>query len=163
MRDVERLLTAALVEIAAVDPAHPDARHASRAYFAELDRRSDRGFDPARGDPPSRTSCGRPPACSLSPTCGRAGRLRRAQASRRRAGRVKRMWVAASARGLGLGRRLLGELEARARASGAPVARLETNRHLVEAIALYRSAGYREVPPFNDEPFADHWFEKRLR
>jgi hypothetical protein len=41
--------------------------------------------------------------------------------------------------------------------------RLETNRALVEAIALYRSAGYRKVPAFNDEPFADHWFEKTLR
>ena len=40
--------------------------------------------------------------------------------------------------------------------------RLETNRELTEAIAMYRRAGYVEVPPFNDEPFADHWFEKRL-
>jgi ribosomal protein S18 acetylase RimI-like enzyme len=70
--------------------------------------------------------------------------------------------VSESARGLGLGRRLLEELEARAIESGAPMARLETNRHLIEAIGLYRSAGYREVPAFNDEPFADHWFEKEL-
>jgi hypothetical protein len=40
--------------------------------------------------------------------------------------------------------------------------RLETSDLLVEAVALYRSAGYREVPAFNDEPFAHHWFEKRL-
>jgi hypothetical protein len=40
--------------------------------------------------------------------------------------------------------------------------RLETNRALGEAIALYRSAGYREVAAFNDETFADHWFEKRV-
>ena len=40
--------------------------------------------------------------------------------------------------------------------------RLETNRALVEAIALYRSAGYQEVPAFNDEPFAQHWFAKPL-
>ena len=72
------------------------------------------------------------------------------------------MWVLGSARGLGIGRRMLGELEARVAESGATVARLETNRALVEAIALYRSAGYREVPAFNDEPFADHWFEKQL-
>jgi ribosomal protein S18 acetylase RimI-like enzyme len=73
------------------------------------------------------------------------------------------MWVSASARGLGLGRRLLEELESRVTASGATTARLETNRALVEAITLYRSAGYREVPAFNDEPFADHWFEKNLK
>jgi ribosomal protein S18 acetylase RimI-like enzyme len=72
------------------------------------------------------------------------------------------MWVAESARGLGIGRRLLAELEGRALRSGAVTARLETNRSLVEAIAMYRSAGYVEVPAFNDEPFAHHWFEKRL-
>lgn len=44
----------------------------------------------------------------------------------------------------------------------SPVVRLETNESLVEAIALYRSAGYAEVEPFNDEPYAHHWFEKRL-
>jgi ribosomal protein S18 acetylase RimI-like enzyme len=53
-------------------------------------------------------------------------------------------------------------LERHARAAGVAVLHLETNRALVEAIALYRSAGYREVPAFNDEPYAHHWFEKRL-
>jgi hypothetical protein len=46
--------------------------------------------------------------------------------------------------------------------AGATVAHIETSRHLTEAISLYRSAGWVEVAPFNDEPFADHWFEKRL-
>ena len=54
---------------------------------------------------------------------------------------IKRMWVAESARGLGIARRLLAALEADAAASGATMARLETNKALVEAIALYRSAG----------------------
>jgi GNAT superfamily N-acetyltransferase len=76
---------------------------------------------------------------------------------------LKRMWVTESARGRGIGRRLLTELEARAVGSGASVARLNTNWALVEAISLYRSAGYIEVPAFNLEPFAGHWFEKRLR
>jgi ribosomal protein S18 acetylase RimI-like enzyme len=72
------------------------------------------------------------------------------------------MWVAESARGLGIGRRVLTELEADAVRRGASTVRLETNRALVEAIAMYRSAGYFEVPAFNDEPFAHHWFEKQL-
>ncbi len=72
------------------------------------------------------------------------------------------MWVADTVRGLGVGRRLLGAVEEHARAAGAQVLRLETNRALGEAVVLYRSAGYREVPAFNAEPFADHWFEKRL-
>jgi hypothetical protein len=40
--------------------------------------------------------------------------------------------------------------------------RLETNASLREAANLYRSAGYLEVEAFNDEPYADHGFEKRL-
>ena len=72
------------------------------------------------------------------------------------------MWVSETARGLGIGRRLLAELEASAARSGATKTRLETNRTLTEAIGLYGSAGYVEVAAFNDEPFADHWFEKRL-
>ena len=75
----------------------------------------------------------------------------------------KRMWIAKEARGLGLGRRLLVELENHARDAGAPAARLETNRELKEAIAMYRKAGYVEIEPFNDELYAHHWFERKLR
>ena len=72
------------------------------------------------------------------------------------------MWVDPSARGLGLGRRILSELKEQARRHGVTTVRLETNRTLTEAIHLYRSAGYEEVEPFNEEPYAHHWFEKRL-
>jgi GNAT superfamily N-acetyltransferase len=75
---------------------------------------------------------------------------------------LKRMWVAPQARGLGLGRRLLQELERHAREAGVTTLHLETNRNLTEAITLYRRSGYQEVPAFNDEPYAHHWFEKRL-
>ncbi|NUS49795.1 MAG: GNAT family N-acetyltransferase, partial [Nocardioidaceae bacterium] len=80
----------------------------------------------------------------------------------RRPAEVKRMWVDGSARGLGVGRRLLAEVEAYAAEHGVRALHLETNRSLVEAIALYRSAGYAEVPAFNDEAYAHHWFEKHL-
>lgn len=73
------------------------------------------------------------------------------------------MWVAGTVRWIGLGRRLLAELEARARAAGVRRVQLETKDLLREAINLYTSAGYREVEPFNDEPYADHWFEKPLK
>jgi ribosomal protein S18 acetylase RimI-like enzyme len=72
------------------------------------------------------------------------------------------MWIAPTARGLGVGRRMLHELEQYARSAGVTVVRLETNRTLTEAIALYRRSGYVEVAAFNDEPYAHHWFEKRL-
>jgi DNA-binding MarR family transcriptional regulator/GNAT superfamily N-acetyltransferase len=163
MGDVERLLTAALVEIRAVDPAHPDARACFERYFAEIERRSGTPFDPATGATAEPHEI-RPPAGLLlvaylrdEPVgCGAVKHLAGGPSD------IKRMWVAESARRLGLGRRLLGELEAAAAGAGAPAARLETNRSLREAISLYRSAGYREVPAFNDEPFAHHWFEKDL-
>ena len=75
---------------------------------------------------------------------------------------IKRLWVAESARGLGIARRLLAKLEAEAMRSGASAVRLETNGTLIESIAMYRSSGYVEVAPFNDEPFAHYWFEKAL-
>jgi GNAT superfamily N-acetyltransferase len=77
-------------------------------------------------------------------------------------GSLKRMWVAQSARGLGLGRRLLAALEQEARDLGLGMLQLETNRTLTVAIALYRRAGYVEVASFNADPYANHWFEKRL-
>src|SRR5262249_52626807 len=75
---------------------------------------------------------------------------------------IKRLWVSPDVRGLGLGRRLLAELEAWATTQGARMVRLDTNRTLTEAISLYRAAGYRDVTAFNDEPYAHHWFEKVL-
>ena len=70
--------------------------------------------------------------------------------------------VAPAARRLGVGRRLLAELERRAVERGINMIRLETNKALTEAIAMYRAAGYREVRAFNDERYADYWFEKRV-
>ena len=72
------------------------------------------------------------------------------------------MWIAESARGMGLGRRLLHHLERLARENGSTEVHLETNDVLSEALALYRATGYVEVPPFNDEPYADRWFAKQL-
>jgi ribosomal protein S18 acetylase RimI-like enzyme len=72
------------------------------------------------------------------------------------------MWVADNVRGLGIGRRLLAELEQQARGHHKSTVRLETNKALEEAITMYRANGYREVDPFNDEYYAHHWFEKAL-
>jgi DNA-binding MarR family transcriptional regulator/GNAT superfamily N-acetyltransferase len=163
MADVERLLRAGMIEIAVTDPAAPDARHCLRAYYAELDRRFDAGFDVEQSLPAPDTGL-RPPAgillvARLGAEPVGCGALKFGAGG---VGEIKRMWVSDSVRGTGLGRRLLGELEMHAAASGARVLRLETNQALVEAIALYRSAGYTEVPAFNEETYAHHWFEKRL-
>jgi DNA-binding MarR family transcriptional regulator/GNAT superfamily N-acetyltransferase len=161
MAEVERLLTATIVRIAPVDPAHPHARHCMHAFAEEVDRRFERGFDPARSSSATDAELRPPAGLVLVATlhsepvgCG-ALKFHPGEPTL-----LKRMWVAERARGLGLGRRLLAELEARA---AADVIRLETNRVLTEAIALYRSSGYVEVDPFSDEPYAHHWFEKRLR
>jgi GNAT superfamily N-acetyltransferase len=160
---VEQLMTAALVEVSVVDPESRAAQHCLEAYFAELAERFDVGFDPALSIPADAHELRRPAGLMLvvflrtTPVGCAALKLHGT-----RPAEVKRMWVAPSARGLGVGRRLLTELERLAAVDGVRVLRLETNRTLVEAIGLYRSAGYREVEPFNDEPYAHHWFEKRI-
>ena len=163
MGEVQRLLIAAGVEIRSVDPEHPDARYCLAEYVAELNRRSTRGFDPSVGATALPHEV-RPPAGQFFVAylhgeaigCGAVKHHGDAPAE------IKRMWIAPQARGLGLGRRLLENLEACALAGGARVAHIETSAVLAEALALYRSAGWIEVPPFNDEPFADHWLEKSL-
>jgi GNAT superfamily N-acetyltransferase len=161
MGEVERLMRASAVRIAAEPANSADARWCVAQYFRELGERFDAGFDPARSisaDAPELT----PPSgvFVIARLAGRPIGCGALKVKQRRVGEVKRMWVDGEARGLGIGRRLLAALEAEARHFGLDTLRLETNRSLIEAQALYRRAGYREVAPFNDEPYAHHWFEK---
>jgi DNA-binding MarR family transcriptional regulator/GNAT superfamily N-acetyltransferase len=160
---VERLLTAGLVNVDVEDPASAAARFCLESYFAELDTRFDAGFDPRLSISADVDELTEPAGLLL------VARLRgepigcgALKLHGRQPAEVKRMWVAPSARGLGVGRRILGELEERARRRGVGLLRLETNKTLKEASGLYRSAGYVEVEAFNDEPYAHHWFEKPL-
>jgi DNA-binding MarR family transcriptional regulator/GNAT superfamily N-acetyltransferase len=163
MGEVERLLQASMVTFAIEDPSGTDAQWCFDQYFRELNARFDAGFDPAlsiSADAQELTLPlgmlviarlrGRPVGC---------GALKLHQGV---PAELKRMWIAPYVRGLGVGRRLLGELERHARKAGVAVLRLETNRALKEAINLYRCSGYIEVDSFNNEPYAHHWFEKRL-
>jgi DNA-binding MarR family transcriptional regulator/GNAT superfamily N-acetyltransferase len=163
MATVERLLTAGLVEVAPEDPAGAAAQACLAAYFAEIDARFEQGWDqsvgirlePADMAPPRGLILiarldGEPVGCGALWHHGGG------------VADAKRMWVAPRARGLGLGRRLLAELERRAREAGVRTLRLDTNRALTEAIGLYRAAGYEEIERFNDEPHAHHWFAKTL-
>jgi len=160
---VERLLVAGLVEIAPEPPTSAAARHCIEQYFRELDDRFDAGFDPELSISAEAHELTEPNGLLLvarlrdQPVgCGALKFHGRAPAE------IKRMWIDRSARGLGLGRRMLIALEDQAARRSVSTVRLETNRSLAEAISLYRSAGYREVDAFNDEPFAHHWFEKSL-
>lgn len=160
MGEVERLLMASLVELRACHPGEPPARACLRAYARELSQRFEGGFDPAGVDDDELV----PPAglflvatLSAEPVgCG-ALRLRPGEPAE-----IKRVWVSPSVRGLGLGRRIMRELERRAAEAGADLVRLDTNRELTEAIQLYRSSGYQEIAAYNDNPYAHHWFAKPL-
>ena len=68
---------------------------------------------------------------------------------------IKRMYIRPSARGHGLGRRLLEQLLADARALHFRLIRLESAVFMPEAHALYRSAGFTDVPPYEGREFAD--------
>ncbi len=72
------------------------------------------------------------------------------------------MYVVPDHRGAGVAKRILEELEQRARERGLRAIRLDTNARLTEANAMYREAGYREIPDYNANPRADRWYEKRL-
>jgi DNA-binding MarR family transcriptional regulator/predicted N-acetyltransferase YhbS len=162
MAEVEQLLAAGLAELRVVDPSGPLAAYCWEQYFATIDAAFDGGFDPDASRHVDVDEVREPRGVTLvamlrdEPVgCG----------SVKHHGdwaEVKRVWVAPSARGLGLARRIMSELESRARERGATAVRLDTNKALTAAITLYRSLGYSEVPAYNDEPYAHHWFEKAL-
>lgn len=162
MAEVERLMRASAVAIEPADPASAEARLCLEAYFRELQERFETGFDPARTVsanpeelvPPAGLFLiarldGRPVGCGGLKVTGR------------KLGEIKRMWVAPDARGLGIAQRLLDAIEEHAVRMGLNTLQLDTNRALKEARALYTRNGYREIPRYNDNPYADHWFEKR--
>jgi DNA-binding MarR family transcriptional regulator/ribosomal protein S18 acetylase RimI-like enzyme len=164
MAQVERLMHASAIRIGIAAADSTEARWCLAQYFGELAGRFESGFDPALSISAN--------ADELTPAAGvflvaslggqpvGCGALKRKD---RRVGEIKRMWVSPDLRGLGVGRRILGVLETHARKFGLRTLRLETNRALEEAQALYRGCGYVEVIPFNGEPYAHHWFEKSLR
>lgn len=162
MADVERLLTAGLVDVAAEDPRTPDAQFCIDSYFRELEERFENGFDPEQTTSAEADELTEPNGLLL------IARLRQepigcgALKLEDQAGsaEIKRMWVAPAARRLGVGRRILGELERQAREHGAQRVHLDSNRALTEAHRLYRSSGYRDTERFNDNPYAHVWFEK---
>jgi len=163
MAEVERLLRAASVELAQVDPSSPDAQRCLDEYYDELASRFVGGYDRDLDDTADVRGFLPPGGCLiLARLFGKpvgCGALRTEAAG---VGEIKRMWVAREARGLGLGHRLLRELERVAERNRMRAVRLDTNRSLTEALHLYRSAGYHEIARFNDNPYAHYWFEKNL-
>jgi ribosomal protein S18 acetylase RimI-like enzyme len=163
MTEVERLLRASSVEVRPADPLSPDAQQCRDRYFGELASRFRGGFD--------RDSEGAAVLQKFVPPSGilliawlfgeaiGCGALRTLKPG---IGEIKHLWIAPNFRGLGVGRRLLEDLERAARKRQMRAVRLDTNESLDEAIRLYRTSGYRAIDPYNDNPYAHHWFEKSL-
>lgn len=162
MAEVERLMCASAVVIEPANPGSAEARACIETYLRELDERFETGFDPSVGPSADPEELAPPAGLFLlarldgQPVGGGALKVLGPGV-----GEIKRMWVAPSARGLGIAQRLLDALEGHAVEMGLSTLRLDTNRSLIEARALYARNGYREISPYNDNPYADHWFEKR--
>ncbi|GAA4828787.1 GNAT family N-acetyltransferase [Saccharopolyspora rosea] len=141
----------------------PAARAALDSYVAELDRRFPSGFDAARAAPPAKADFTPPAGIFLVVRMHErvlgCGALRTESGG---IGEIRRMWIAPELRGRGAGRALLAELEERARQLGCRRVRLDTAAELHEARSLYESSGYVEIPAYNDNQYARHWFEKVL-
>jgi GNAT superfamily N-acetyltransferase len=132
------------------------------SYIDEIARSID-DFDPALATPPSVADFDPPTGLFLvafvdgqAVACGGFRRFTEDAAE------IRRMWVSPDARGHGYGTLLLAAIERAAVESGYRTALLDTHGSLEPALALYRSAGYEEVERYNDNPFADHFFKKRL-
>jgi DNA-binding MarR family transcriptional regulator/GNAT superfamily N-acetyltransferase len=161
---VRRLLRAAAVTIASVPDDDPAARWCLERYAAELSVRFPSGYDSGALLPPgtldgtfllARESRSHLEIAAVG--CGAWQRLPSPGAAE-----IRHLWVSESVRGLGLGRRLLAELEADAAASGIERVCLGTHRSLPEAISLYRSSGYEEIPPYGESGYNELNFGKRL-
>ncbi|MGO9742629.1 MAG: GNAT family N-acetyltransferase [Roseiarcus sp.] len=146
-----------------MDPRSDEARYCLEEYYAELARRFASGFEPSRSRDPEAEAMIRPRgvflvAMSDGLPIGCAG----LKGNANEIAEVKRLWVSPSARGLGLAHRLMDAIESAARSLGVRILRLDTNSALPEALHLYRGSGWSEIERFNDDPYPDMFFEKRL-
>lgn len=147
----------------AVGPADSDVSVAlQQAFFIDIASRYP-GWEPASSQSVEPSELGPPTGVWLVAYLDRrpvgCGGL---QALDSETAEVRRIFLDASTRGRGVGRALLRELEAHARRLGYKRVRLTTGDRQPEALGLFRSAGYREIPPFTDGAFTSYWLEKNL-
>jgi DNA-binding MarR family transcriptional regulator/GNAT superfamily N-acetyltransferase len=133
-----------------------EAQGCLRSYAAELAVRFPEGYDASALIAPGSTEsflvareAGRPVGCVAWCLASLFGE-------------VRHLWVASSVRGLGLGRRLLGQVESSMAAQGVGEVRLGTHPALTEAIGLYLSSGYLPIPRYGTSPYDQLAFAKRL-
>ncbi|WP_417263889.1 GNAT family N-acetyltransferase [Celeribacter sp.] len=151
------------IEIVERDPHSAPAIFCLESYYAELAARFAMGFDPAKAARLDSDDM-RPPrgvflvALSDGLPSGCVG----LKGTDKGYAEIKRLWVAPSARGLGLAKRLMTKSESHARTMGVTTLRLDTNSALPEAAGLYQRSGWSEIERFNDDPYPDLFFEKRV-
>lgn len=161
-RRLERWTPADIIDCRRMRADEPAAAALVAAYLEEIDRLFG-GFDPAASVSAEPDEMAPPRGAFLvmreATTALACGGLKTHVEG---IGEIKRMYTVPEARGRGLGRDLLSELEEAARDLGMHRVVLDTAASLVAATELYRSAGYQEVPAFNDNPYAARWFSKEL-
>jgi DNA-binding MarR family transcriptional regulator/GNAT superfamily N-acetyltransferase len=145
------------------DPRREHARYCLSEYYAELSRRFEQGFDVSLSRDADAEDMTRPRgaflvAMSDGMPIGCVG----LKGSGGEVAEIKRLWVSPSARGLGLAKRLMAAAGDIARELSVKFLRLDTNSALPEATQLYRGTGWYEIDRFNDDPYPDTFFEKRL-
>ncbi|GAB2590479.1 GNAT family N-acetyltransferase [Streptomyces capparidis] len=148
--------------------ADPAARGLIRQYIAEVAGRywgrtaTDEEIDAVLADKPAdglEPPHGRFLVARLDGVPSGCAGVRRADAG---VAVLTKVFVRPQARGRGGGGLLITAAEDAARELGATMMRLDTRGDLVEARGLYAKHGYTEIPAFNDDPYAEHWFEKSL-
>ncbi|MEP0232965.1 bifunctional helix-turn-helix transcriptional regulator/GNAT family N-acetyltransferase [Roseibium sp.] len=145
------------------DPRDPECVYCLEEYYAELNRRLDLGFDVTLSADPEVKDMLAPRGgfilcLSDRLPIGCAG----LKGTDKGYAEIKRLWVSPAARGLGMAKRLMAEVETRARELGITLLRLDTNSRLPEAVKLYQTSGWTEIDRFNEDPYPDFFFEKAL-
>lgn len=151
------------ITFAQADPRSETALYCLNEYYAELDRRIDIGFDVNLSADPDATDMMAPRgtfllAMSDGLPLGCVG----LKGTDKGYAEIKRLWIAPSARGLGLAKRMMEQVETAARDLGITLLRLDTNAGLPEAVKLYETSGWTQIERFNDDPYPTHFFEKAL-
>ncbi len=151
------------IAISEVDPEDPRVKNCMAQYYAEIAAIFETDFDPAQASPPDANDMRRPNGVFLlAVSDGLPVGCVAVKGEGNGLGEIRRMWVSPAARGLGLAKQLMAEIEDKARALGIHTLRLDTNGKLIAARRLYENMGWSEIDRYNDNVYAEHFFEKKL-
>jgi DNA-binding MarR family transcriptional regulator/GNAT superfamily N-acetyltransferase len=151
------------ITIEEADPRESAARYCLGAYYEELERRFENGFDVSLSRDPDAADMIRPRgAFLLALSDGLPIGCVGLKGTGGEVAEIKRLWTCPTARGFGVAKRLMQAAETVARELAITTLRLDTNSALQEALKMYRASGWVEIDRFNEDPYPDHFFEKHL-